>query len=86
MSKETKKYIVTMPHTLNYKVDQMVELTDKKAAALSGKVRLKSDLDEETQSQKTVMELTKENESLTKEVSALKDKVSTLEKAAKKAK
>jgi len=82
----TKKYVVTMKHCLNYKVGQMVELTDKKATALSGKVRLKSELDGESESQKTVMELTKANEALAKENGELKDKISTLEKLAKKAK
>lgn len=82
----TKKYVVLMKHCLNYKVGQVVELTDKKAASLAGKVRLKSELDNESEPEKHVMELTKENEALSKEVAALKDKVSTLEKAAKKAK
>jgi len=82
----TKKYVVTMKHTLNYKIGQMVELTDAKAKSLSGKVRLKSELDGESESQKTVMELTSKNEALTKENSEMKDKISTLEKAAKKAK
>lgn len=82
----TKKYVVLMKHTLNYKVNQIVELTDKKAESLSGKVRLKSELEIESESQKTVMELTKANEALAKENSELKDKLSTLEKAAKKAK
>lgn len=82
----TKKYVVTMKHCLNYKVGQVVELTDKKAAALSGKHRLKSELDLESESQSHVIELTKENESLSKEVAALKDKVSTLEKSGKKVK
>ena len=35
-----KKYIVTMPGTLNYKVGQVVELTDKKAKSLINKVRI----------------------------------------------
>ena len=81
----TKKYIVEMKHTLNYKVGQMVELTDKKAKSLSGKIRLKSELDNESESQNTVMELTSANEALAKENSEMKDKISTLEKAAKKA-
>ena len=81
-----KKYIVTMPHTLGYKVGQMVELTDKKAKSLSGKVRLKSELDTESQAETSLIELTSANEKLTKENSSLKDKISTLEKAAKKAK
>lgn len=82
----TKKYVVTMKHCLNYKVGQMVELTDKKAASLSGKVRLKSEFDIESESQSTVIELTKASEALVKENNELKDKISTLEKAAKKAK
>ncbi len=81
-----KKYIVTMKHTLGYKVGQMVELTDEKASALIGKVRLKSELDGESESQNAMMELTSANEALAKENSELKDKISTLEKAAKKAK
>ncbi len=82
----TKKYVVTMKHCLNYKVGQMVELTDKKAKSLHGKVRLKSEFDGESESQNNVMELTKANEALVKENNELKDKLSTLEKAAKKAK
>jgi hypothetical protein len=40
MNDKTQKYIVTQKHTLNHAINDVIELTDKKAFALSGKIEL----------------------------------------------
>lgn len=40
---KTEKYIVIKENTLDFKVGQTVELTEKKASALIGKIKLKSE-------------------------------------------
>ena len=43
INEKTDKYVVVKLHTLNHSVGDVIELTDSKAASLSGKVRLQSE-------------------------------------------
>lgn len=40
MNDKAQKYMVTQKHTLNHAINDVIELTDKKAFALSGKIEL----------------------------------------------
>ena len=47
-----KSYIVIRKHCLGHPIDTIIKLTDEKAAALVGKVRLKTDHDKESDNRK----------------------------------
>jgi len=75
MAKQEKKdkYVVIKKHTLNHKVGDVVSLTEKKAKALIGKVRLQADVEKDTSKEDELKALKKEN-------AELKAKIAELEK------
>ena len=76
MAKQTekkKKYVVLKKHTLDYEVGQVVELTETKAKALTGKVRLQGDVVKDTASVDEIKALKKENAELKAEVATYKE-------------
>ncbi len=87
---ETKKYVVIKKHTLGHKKGAVISLTDKKAQALVGKVRLQSEelesdglAEEVGQIQEANNELTAENTQLKAEIKKLTAENTQLKKAAK---
>ena len=62
---DVKKYVVTEKHTLNHKVNDVIELTELAAKSLSGKIRLKDDVDNEGAEPVVITELKAEVVALT---------------------
>ena len=94
MSKvKTEKYIVIKKHTLNHEVGAEIDLTEDKAKALVGKVRLKSagavDKAKDTQVEKLKLEnkkLGEQNALLEAAIENLEGEIETLKAEALKAK
>lgn len=82
--KKTRKYVVIMTNTLNYKVGQVVSLSAAKAKALVGKVRPQREVELENEVMKISAEVTAENDALRIEVVALKEELAELKKPAVK--
>ena len=68
----TEKFVVIKKHCLNHKVGAVIELTEKQAKSLVGKVRLQSEEIDESEFAEVNGQLQAENDSLKKENEELK--------------
>lgn len=73
-----KKYVVEKRHTLGHSVGAVIELTDSKAKSLIGKVRLQSDVMNESKAAESVGKLEADNAKLKSDLEKLKGEVKNL--------
>lgn len=71
---KTQDYVVTQPNTLNHSVGDTVQLTDKQAARLVNKVRLKDEAAKQSAAGRKSAEVNK----LTEEVAKLEEQLKLL--------
>ena len=86
---KTEKFVVVKAHTLGHKIGDVIDLTETKAAALVGKVRLQSEGVENVTTSGASQKLKVENAELTKRIEELEleaeesaDTIKALEDAA----
>lgn len=87
---KTSIYIVTKKHCLGHEVGAEINLTEQKAAALIGKIRLKDEVEDENELAQAAGKAQEKINELEKEVADLKNEntrlTSELSQAKKKAK
>jgi len=74
----TEKFVVIKKHCLNHKVGAVIPLTKKQARNLVGKVRLQSEVIDESEFAEACGQLQAKNDSLTKENEGLKIDIKNL--------